>query len=544
MAMQRQPRLSRFERLEARLTMDAGRFAVLSNAIGPTVTDHYDQVVSGDFNSDGRDDLFMIDHNTGNNRLVFCRANREFSVVLNRISNTSADDYTQVVAGDFNGDGRDDLFFLERDSGVNRFAFANSNEGFAISTNLIKPSNVDDYTNWAVGDIDGNGRDDLFMVVVPTGANRIVFTLENQKFSVKTDLIGRTNVDDYWGGMVLDDFDADGRDDIFLRSTFGTNRLVYARSGQKFSFVTNPIDPARAGGGEMVAFDFDATGRADIFISAFDNLLAKMTSGHEFSLSTNRLDRDKDEGKMVAGDFDGDGRGDLFFEEGGSNRFAYSRKSFDIEVVFRSSYTQQQQAMIKAAAARWSQIVIGDLPNVSDDEYDEIDDLLVEVVTAGIDGNLNTLADTQMLFARGNDLPAIARIRIDSADLSSLTSGNDLTGLMIHEMGHALGFGEDTWLSMGLLANSTGPFTVFTGMNAKREYQAVFGNDAGTNVAVENEGGSGAINHHWRENVMQNEIMTSQYSLGVLNPISRITVGALDDMGYLVDYSATDLYSG
>jgi hypothetical protein len=250
--------------------------------------------------------------------------------------------------------------------------------------------------------------------------------------------------------------------------------------------------------------------------------------------------------QLVGGNFDGDNRDDLYFVNAasGNNRFAYSRKSFDIEIVYKSSYTQQQRTMIEAAAARWSQIVVGDLSNVSDQEYGTIDDLLVEITTAAIDGNLNTLADAQILLARGNDLPAIARIRIDSADLASLTSGNDLTGLVIHEMGHALGFGEETWLSMGLLANSTGPFPVFTGANAKREYQAVFGTVNGTNVAVENEGGEGSVNHHWRENVFQNEIMTSQYSLGVLNPISRITVGALDDMGYTVDYSAADAYSG
>src|SRR5262249_31993429 len=156
---------------------------------------------------------------------------------------------------------------------------------------------------------------------------------------------------------------------------------------------------------------------------------------------------------------------------------------------------------------------------------------LVEVVTVAIDGSNNTLADTQILLARNSDLPALARIRIDSSDLASLTSGSDLTGVIIHEMGHALGMEAQTWLNMGLLQNFDGPFPFFTGSNPSREFQAVFGTINGPYVAVENEGGAGSKNNHWREHIMGREIMTSQYSLGLFNPISRITVGALDDLG-------------
>jgi hypothetical protein len=59
---------------------------------------------------------------------------------------------------------------------------------------------------------------------------------------------------------------------------------------------------------------------------------------------------------------------------------------------------------------------------------------------------------------------------------------------------------------------------------------------------VENTGGSGTANVHWRESVFGNELMTGWLS-GSTQPLSRITVGSLADIGYQVDMNAADQYT-
>ncbi|MEJ2504177.1 MAG: leishmanolysin-related zinc metalloendopeptidase, partial [Gemmatimonadota bacterium] len=62
-------------------------------------------------------------------------------------------------------------------------------------------------------------------------------------------------------------------------------------------------------------------------------------------------------------------------------------------------------------------------------------------------------------------------------------------------------------------------------------------------VPVENTGGAGTENVHWRETVFNREIMTGFIESGVDQPLSRITIAAMEDLGYEVDRSAADDYS-
>ena len=77
---------------------------------------------------------------------------------------------------------------------------------------------------------------------------------------------------------------------------------------------------------------------------------------------------------------------------------------------------------------------------------------------------------------------------------------------------------------------------------AKSEYEAISG-CAGVNVPID-QGGCA----HWQETCFKDELMSP--SLGETNAnneieyqLSRITVGALDDLGYQVNYDAADPYA-
>jgi len=60
---------------------------------------------------------------------------------------------------------------------------------------------------------------------------------------------------------------------------------------------------------------------------------------------------------------------------------------------------------------------------------------------------------------------------------------------------------------------------------------------------VENTGGSGTRNAHWRESILGSELMTGWVGPGANLPMSRITIGSLADIGYSVNFAAADNFT-
>lgn len=61
-------------------------------------------------------------------------------------------------------------------------------------------------------------------------------------------------------------------------------------------------------------------------------------------------------------------------------------------------------------------------------------------------------------------------------------------------------------------------------------------------MPVENTGGQGTREGHWRETVLGNELMTGFLS-GSSQPFSRLTVATLEDLGYQVNFDAADPFT-
>jgi hypothetical protein len=62
-------------------------------------------------------------------------------------------------------------------------------------------------------------------------------------------------------------------------------------------------------------------------------------------------------------------------------------------------------------------------------------------------------------------------------------------------------------------------------------------------VPVENTGGAGTRDGHWRESVFGSELMTGFYDSGVANPLSAVSAASLRDLGYVVDDSRTEAFT-
>ena len=59
---------------------------------------------------------------------------------------------------------------------------------------------------------------------------------------------------------------------------------------------------------------------------------------------------------------------------------------------------------------------------------------------------------------------------------------------------------------------------------------------------MENGGGAGTRDSHWRESVFKNELM-SGFIAAPNNPLSKVTVASLQDLGYQVDMSAAEAFT-
>lgn len=234
---------------------------------------------------------------------------------------------------------------------------------------------------------------------------------------------------------------------------------------------------------------------------------------------------------------------------------------FDIRVRFLTSATAAQRQAFNQAEARWESIVTGELSNVpltadagtcgdNSPLVDEtVDDVLILATVEEIDGPGATLAQAGPCYIRsGNNLTIMGLMRFDEADLADLEAVGALRDVIVHEMGHVLGIGT-LWELKDLLADaklSGGTDPHFTGSDAIAAFNAVGGTAySGAKVPVEDQGGAGTADAHWRESVMGDELMTGFVALDApsTNPLSIVTIAALDDQGYAVNSSGADPYT-
>jgi hypothetical protein len=221
---------------------------------------------------------------------------------------------------------------------------------------------------------------------------------------------------------------------------------------------------------------------------------------------------------------------------------------FQITVDFNDpTLPDSTKQLVRNAADRWSQIITGDLPAVT---YNGrvIDDFLLDVTVKSLDpsllGGATYYPDSLRPGPRG--LPSRGFAEFNSMYM-------DEPGIyytILHEMAHALGFNSDLWRStgFGLVSGWGNPGSsnpVFTGVNATREFNAYFGTSS-SSVPLDDVHGAGSYGTHWRESVFgaSKELMTYAWNVQStqVNPISKVTIGAMADIGYTVNYAAADPY--
>lgn len=239
--------------------------------------------------------------------------------------------------------------------------------------------------------------------------------------------------------------------------------------------------------------------------------------------------------------------GNFYFDVIPPEAFDATRQTdFNIDLNFTTPIDPELRLEFQRAARRWENIITADLPDVMDPLFGQVvDDLVVDIAFEPIDGPSGILGSAgPSAFRTDSLLPFRGGMTIDSDDYQFDTAG--LADVVAHEIGHILGFGT-LWEDFGYLEGSLaggGTNPQYTGPLAVAEYNLVFG-ETGDSVPVSNVGApnDGSTDSHWRELIFGNELMSPFYNAGEVNPISSITVAALEDLGYTVDYSQAEPYS-
>ncbi|MEM9137798.1 MAG: leishmanolysin-related zinc metalloendopeptidase [Cyanobacteria bacterium P01_F01_bin.42] len=215
-----------------------------------------------------------------------------------------------------------------------------------------------------------------------------------------------------------------------------------------------------------------------------------------------------------------------------------SSREFNITVDYRdNNLSQTQRRLFNQAIDRWESIIVGDLPQARLGG-EVIDDLKIDVRAPSIDGVGGILGQAGPTRVRsGSLLPYTGVVELDRADLNAAVNNGTFDDLVVHEIGHVLGFGI-FWDRLDLIAGQGGNNPRYIGENAVREYRNLV-NPSANAVPLENRGPVGTRDSHWRESSFGNELMTGILGRGN-NPLSRITIGAFEDLGYRVNYATAD----
>ena len=236
-----------------------------------------------------------------------------------------------------------------------------------------------------------------------------------------------------------------------------------------------------------------------------------------------------------------------------------SGAGYEITLCYSSTLTASQRTTFQTASARWSQVITGDLSNLAGSVPAAAcaswtpamnmtyDDLVIFASLQAIDGPGAVLGSASPCYVRNAGQPVIGLMQFDIADVANLEAAGQFNSVILHEMGHVIGIGS-MWEDFGLVQSpssaGTPLDTYFSGANGIAGFNSIGGSTytGGNKVPVENTGGGGTMNAHWRESVLQNELMTGYLNSGVANPLSLLTVRSLADMGYTVNTGAADSF--
>jgi hypothetical protein len=350
-------------------TTDAGGTDVASFLTSPDA-----KVYPGDYNGDGRTDLFVKGYGTyrvlylaNSTGTGFTRAFvGDGAGIVSGIHAWVCEPTAQVCPGDYNGDGKADLFV--KGYGTYRALYTANSAGtgfdcqFSSDLDSIGGTDSEPFltspnAQVCPGDYNGDGKTDLF--VKGYGTYRTLYTANSAgtgfdcQFSSDLDNIGGTDSEPFLTSpnskLYPGDYNGDGKADFFVKGC-GTYRALYLANSTGTGFLRQFLGyTTDAGGTDVASFltspdaqvypgDYNGDGKTDLFVKGYGTyrvLYLANSTGTGFTRAfmgdgadVGGTTADKcltDSSALVyPGDYNGDGKTDLFIKGYGTYRTLYT----------------------------------------------------------------------------------------------------------------------------------------------------------------------------------------------------------------------------
>lgn len=301
-------------------TYTAPNLSLLNSETNLTTSDEILSYAVADFDGDGDNDLFGIDRGSGNGYFIRSNGNGTFGPPQTR---TGAIGGTIPVAGDFNLDGKADLFITNSTSNYSAVALGNGDGTFqAEITSVALPG----AGNVSAGDFDGDGKTDL--VAVAYNDNYVQVYRGNGDGTFANGGTITLGVGDLSIDVKIGDFNDDGKKDFVVVSQNRNYLSVYNGNGDGTfavgaslaASVSSAVTSLRS----IAVGDINGDGADDIAVTAdTDGVVSVLVSNGDgtFQARVSYAATGGATTTVILDDIDGDGEADLTYttRSGGGN---------------------------------------------------------------------------------------------------------------------------------------------------------------------------------------------------------------------------------
>lgn len=283
--------------------------------------------IAGDFNGDGKQDMVHIVNNSNYVHTWFSLGNGHYNITTGAAWAGYAIPNGEWFAADHNGDGKTDLIHVVNGSNYLHTWLSNGNGTYQVTTGYAWAGYAIPNGNWIVGDYNGDGRADLVHAVAGTNYIHTWFARGNGTYQITTQYAG-VGYQISNGQWFSGDYNGDGRSDLYHVVNNSNYVHTWLSSGNGNYQIL--IGYAWAGyaipNGKWLVGDYNGDGRTDLAhavagTNKIHTWFARGDATGRFNVTTSLANWGYDvmNGQWFTGDYNGDGKSDLLHVVNNSN---------------------------------------------------------------------------------------------------------------------------------------------------------------------------------------------------------------------------------